>query len=199
MLLDWKLCLWLPWFLGLQSWTGLTTVTGSLACKWHLMGLLSLIFTLTNSHFIHINKHVYLYVCGQSYPTLCGPRDCSLPGSSVHGIFQARMLEWVATSYSRRSAQPRHWACSLVLPALAAEFLPLVPPGKHIYIYSHIYLYLSVSYIFAFSYCSWGSQGKNTEVVCHFLLEWTTFCQNYPPWPICLGWSYTAWLIVPMS
>ena len=35
---------------------------------------------------------------------------------------------------------------------------------------------LSVSYHFAFSYCSWGSQGKNTEVVCHSLLQWTTFC-----------------------
>ena len=32
----------------------------------------------------------------QSYPTLCDPMDCSLPGSSVHGIFQARVLEWVA-------------------------------------------------------------------------------------------------------
>ena len=35
----------------------------------------------------------------QSYPTLCYPMDCSLPGSSVHGIFQARILEWVATSF----------------------------------------------------------------------------------------------------
>ena len=37
-------------------------------------------------------------------------------------------------------------------------------------------VHLSVSYLFAFSYCSWGSQGKNTEVVCHSLLQWTTFC-----------------------
>ena len=37
----------------------------------------------------------------QSCPTLCGPMDCSLPGSSVHGIFQARVLEWVAISFSR--------------------------------------------------------------------------------------------------
>ena len=51
---------------------------------------------------------------------------------------------------------------------------------------------------FAFSYCSWGSQGKNTEVVCHSLLQWTTFCQN-SPWPICLGWPYTAWLILSLS
>ena len=49
-------------------------------------------------------------------------------------------------------------------------------------------IYLSVSYLFAFSYCSWDSQGKNTEVVCHSLLLWTMFCQNSPPWPICLGW-----------
>ena len=44
------------------------------------------------------------------------------------------------------------------------------------------------------SYCSWGSQGKNTEVVCHSLLQYTTFCQTSPPWPDHLGWPYTAWL-----
>ena len=60
-------------------------------------------------------------------------------------------------------------------------------------------VHLSVSYLFAFSYCSWGSQGKNTEVVCHSLLQWTMFCQNSPPWPVCLGWPYTAWLIVSLS
>ena len=40
----------------------------------------------------------------QSCPTLCNPVDCSLPGSSVHGIFQAIVLEWVAISFSRKSA-----------------------------------------------------------------------------------------------
>ena len=43
----------------------------------------------------------------QSCPTLCGPVDCSLPGSSVHGILQARILEWVAASFSRGSSQLR--------------------------------------------------------------------------------------------
>ena len=43
----------------------------------------------------------------QSYPTLCDPMDRSLPGSSVHGIFQARVLEWVAISFSRISSQTR--------------------------------------------------------------------------------------------
>ena len=40
-------------------------------------------------------------------PTLCDPVDCSPPGSSVHGILQARILEWVAISFSRGSSQPR--------------------------------------------------------------------------------------------
>ena len=57
-------------------------------------------------------------------------------------------------------------------------------------------VHLSVSYLFAFSYCSWGSQGKNTEVVCHSLLQWTTFCQNSPPWPVHLGWPYRTLFIV---
>ena len=39
--------------------------------------------------------------------TLCDPMDCSPPGSSVHGILQARILEWVAISFSRGSSQPR--------------------------------------------------------------------------------------------
>ena len=43
----------------------------------------------------------------QSCPTLCNPMDCSLPGSSVHGIFQARVLEWIAISFSKGSSQPR--------------------------------------------------------------------------------------------
>ena len=43
----------------------------------------------------------------QSCPTLSDPMDCSPPGASVHGIFQARILEWVAISFSRRSSQDR--------------------------------------------------------------------------------------------
>ena len=43
----------------------------------------------------------------QSCPTLCDPMDCSLPGSSVHGILQARILEWVAIFFSRGSSRPR--------------------------------------------------------------------------------------------
>ena len=47
-------------------------------------------------------------LAGQSCPILCDPMDCSLPGSSIHGILQARLLEWVAISFSRGSSQPRN-------------------------------------------------------------------------------------------
>ena len=63
----------------------------------------------------------------QSCPTLRDPVDCSLRGSSVHGVFQARILEWVAIFFSRRSSWPRDWTRSLVL---WADSLPSEPPGK---------------------------------------------------------------------
>ncbi|XDA86127.1 hypothetical protein R6Z07F_015879 [Ovis aries] len=53
-------------------------------------------------------------VCAQSCPTLCNPTDCSPAGSSVHGILQARILEWVAISSSKGSPRPRdqtHISC----------------------------------------------------------------------------------------
>ena len=45
----------------------------------------------------------------QSYSTLCDPMDCSLPGPSVHGILQERILEWVAIPFFRKSSRPRDW------------------------------------------------------------------------------------------
>ena len=48
-----------------------------------------------------------LCVCMLSWVLLCDPMDCSLPGSSVHGISQARILEWVAISSSRGSTRPK--------------------------------------------------------------------------------------------
>ena len=43
----------------------------------------------------------------QSCPTLCDPVDCNLLGFSIHGILQARILEWIAMSFSRGSSRPR--------------------------------------------------------------------------------------------
>ena len=44
----------------------------------------------------------------KAFPTLCDPMDCSLSGFSVHGIFQARVLGWIAISFSRGSSRPRN-------------------------------------------------------------------------------------------
>ena len=54
-------------------------------------------------------------MCAQSCLTLCNPMNCSPPGSSVHGILQARILEWVAISFSRGSSQPRVQHTSLAI------------------------------------------------------------------------------------
>ena len=59
--------------------------------------------------------------------------------------------------------------------------------------------YLLVSYLFAFSYCSWGSCSKNTGVVCHSLLQWTTFYQNCPGWPVHLAWLCMVWLMASLG
>ena len=65
----------------------------------------------------------------QSWPTLCDPVDCSLPGSSFHGILQARILEWIALLqgiFSTQKSNPHllrllHWQ---------EGPLPMAPPGK---------------------------------------------------------------------
>ena len=62
----------------------------------------------------------------QSCPTLCDPMDCSPPGSSVHGISQARILEWVAISFSRgffltQGSNPGLWHCRQTLYRLSHQ------------------------------------------------------------------------------
>ena len=58
----------------------------------------------------------------RSCPTLCNPVNCSPPGSSVHGIFQPRMLEWVAMPFSTGSSQPRDRTQVSMSVALASRF-----------------------------------------------------------------------------
>ena len=50
---------------------------------------------------------LYMFLVTQSCPTPCDPMDCSPPGSSVYGILQTRILEWVAIPFSRGSSRPR--------------------------------------------------------------------------------------------
>ena len=62
--------------------------------------------------------------------TICDPVDCSPPGSSVHGISQARILEGLTISFSRGSSQPRDQITSPESPAFVGEFFATEAPGK---------------------------------------------------------------------
>ena len=85
----------------------------------------------SNVHFGHPKSLVFcavrLCVLAQSCATLCDPGDCSPPGSSVHGILQARTLELVAISFSRVFPNPGIEPESL---ALQADALLTEPEGK---------------------------------------------------------------------
>ena len=90
----------------------------------------------------------------QSCPTLCNPMDCSQPGSSIYGIFQTRVLEWVAISFSIQ-LHVRLCVCVYVSCSVMSDFLR--PQGWQ------------PTRLF----CPWYSPGKSTGVGCHFLLHTT--------------------------
>ena len=87
---------------------------GQASFPWGGLDLHQLFVILLTYHFspiyLFIQSFIYISMCvsvAQSCPTPCNPMDCSPPGSSVHGILQARTLEWVAIPFSRGSFWPR--------------------------------------------------------------------------------------------
>ena len=93
----------------------------------------------------------------QSCPTLCGPMDCNPPGSSVHGILQSRILEWVAIPFSRGSSQPRD---QTRVSCIAGRFFE--PPRKPGYTYT--YMCISIH--------RYGM----TELKCMFMFNLISYC-----------------------
>ena len=85
-----------------------------------------------------------------NYAQLCSSLDCILPGSSVHGILQARALEWVAIYSSRGSSQPRDQT-HISSPALAGRFFTIAPPYTFTLLCNHYHrpsTGLSVTFLF---------------------------------------------------
>ena len=83
-------------------------------------------------------------VCAQSCPTLCDPMDCSLPGSSVHGISQVRTLAWIAITSSMETPPPRnqtHISC-ISCTGRWMRFLLFFPPLCHL---GSPYLFIIIS------------------------------------------------------
>ena len=121
---------------------------------------------------VHISRKIICFettmLCHfQSCLTLCDLMDCSLPGSSVHGILTAGILQWVAMPSCRGSSPSRYWICiSYVSCSGRWIFLPLVPPGKpttylpyiktNIIHFTNIYCVLTIA-----SHCSRNWGGNN--------------------------------------
>ena len=96
----------------------------------------------------------------QSCPTLCDPMDCSLPGSSVHGIFQAIVLGWIAISFSRGPSQPRDR--TPVSHIVDRRFIVWATRGSSFWKISHI---ISIPYLKSISFFPlvWTEQIKFWE------------------------------------
>ena len=123
--------------------------------KWTCLSLVCIIEDVGldwDTQLRHAHRYTFIYAClstgytlqstcasaksTQSCLTLCDPMDSSPACSSLHGILQARILEWVVIPFSRGSSQMRDWT---QVSCIAGGFLPCEPPGKPIKVYtSHI-------------------------------------------------------------
>ena len=98
---------------------------GSLSGDTPIMEWVLYLFQMSVTYQIHVCS--FLCSATRLCLLLCHPMDCRLSGSSIHGICQARILEWVAMSSSRESSWSR---IKLVSPALAGRFFTNEPPGS---------------------------------------------------------------------
>ena len=99
----------------------------------------------------------------QSCLIFCDPMDCSPPGSSVHGILQARILEWIAIPFSRGSFWPRDWTCVSWGCCTAGRFFITEPPGKPTM--DTFYSEISVPrYHWWSPYCHPGGVGSSSQI-----------------------------------
>ena len=89
------------------------------------------------------------YLVAQLCLTLCDPVDCSPPGSSVHGVSQARILEWFAIYFCRGTSRPRDWTR---VSCLASRHFTPEPPGKPSTLPYNIHISI-------LNFCNWFSEG----------------------------------------
>ena len=89
--------------------------------------------------YIYTHTHIYIDACVLSHSVMSnslGPLDCSPPGSSGHGILQARILEWVATSASRGSSHPRDRTCVSCITGRFSPDSSRKDPSRHLRVQS---------------------------------------------------------------
>ena len=100
-------------------------------------------------HLWWIQIFSYVFSVTKTCPAVSDPMDCSLPGSSVHGISQVRILEWVAISFSRRSSQLRNRTTS---PALQVDSFTTKSQGKPLFPYEFPFFFFRF-HLSGRSYC----------------------------------------------
>ena len=111
-------------------------------------------------------------------------------GTNILGPYAISLFKTLDITFTTRYIHDKVWFLlwlSLFIPSGAVSPLSsssiLDPYRLERFIFQcHIFI--------ASSFCLWGSQGKNAEVICHSILQWTTFCQNSPLCPIHLGCPY---------
>ena len=119
---------------------------------------------------VNILSKSLLYACMHFTPVwLCNPMDYSPPGPSVHGILQARVLEWVAISSSGDLPHPRIEPTSRTSPALVGRFFTTAAAAAKL-LQSCLTVRPQRRQPTRLPR-PWDSPGKNTEVGCHFLLQ----------------------------
>ena len=127
-------------------------------------------------------------VKAQSCQTPSDPMGCNLPGSSVHGIFQARVLEWVAISFPTGSSRPRDRTC--VSHIVGRPFTVWATREVHrcevLSGFSHVQLFVTLWLQPAKLLCPWDSPGKNTGVGCHAPLQGIFHTQGWNLSLLCL-------------
>ena len=116
---------------------------------WHFCYYINYIYQMCVHMHTSISVCVCVCVCARactlscfSCVRLCDSMDCSLPGSSVHGIFQARIREWVAMPSFRQSSRPRDQICIYCGSCIAGRFSTTELPGKSHYLHMHLDLYV---------------------------------------------------------
>ena len=121
----------------------------------------------------------------------------NIPGSYAILFFTALDFTFITRLQPQQSITLLHPSHFIVSRAISN--CPLLFPSSILEPFRPAVAHLLMLYLFAFSHCSWDSQGKNMRVVCHSLLQWNTFCQNSPLWPIHLGLPCTAMLIASLN
>ena len=148
-----------------ETWVGSWVLKTLWRMKWQPSPVLwaqNHLHTHTHTHIMY----VAVVLVTKSCLTLCHPMDYSSPFSSVHGINQARILEWVAISFSRVSSRPRDWTCVSCVSCIAGGFFTHWTTGKTLFFYMQLSSFPSTTYwrvcLFSIAYSC---------LLCHTLVD----------------------------